>query len=184
MHKERLVENRTDIQRLSFPDIVPDIAADMQNADDIVDRPLIDREPAVILLLDKLQDLLLGHIDIDRRDIYTARQDALDRDISELQRGRDQVALLLVDRALLSHILDNVIDIVFRHSCLIFAFCHLRGAVADKGEQRGGRPEHCHQKAKRTHCGKTQRLGIFSRNTFRQHFSEEKHYQSCHKCRN
>ena len=87
MNEIRLIEQRTDIQRLAPADIVADIAADVQDSDDMVDRSLIDRQAAVILLLDKCQNLFLRHIDIDRRHIDPACQDTLYCDSAKLQGG-------------------------------------------------------------------------------------------------
>ena len=84
--EEGLIQKRLDVQRLSLADVVPDILPDVQNTDNIVDRPLIDGEPAVVLFLDELQDLVLRHVYVDRRDVDTAGQDALHRHVAELER--------------------------------------------------------------------------------------------------
>ena len=121
MDEERFIEERPDIQSFSYADVVADISADVQDTDDIVDTSFIYRQAAVILLLDELQDLLLGHIDVNGRDVHAGRQNTLHGHIAELQRRGDQLALFLVDRTFLGHVLYDVIDIIFRDGRLVVA---------------------------------------------------------------
>ena len=138
MDKERLIQERLDVQRLADPDVIADILADMQNADDIVNTALVYRQAAVVLLFDKLQDLLLGHVDIDRGHVHAAGQNTLHRHVAELQRRGDQFALLLVDGALFGHILDDIVNIIFRDGRLVISLGRLCCDVADQGQQSSG----------------------------------------------
>ena len=138
MDKERLIQERLDVQRLADPDVIADILADMQNADDIVNTALVYRQAAVVLLFDELQDLLLGHADIDRGHVHAAGQNTLHRHVAELQRRGDQFALLLVDGALFGHILDDIVNIIFRDGRLVISLGRLCRDVADQSQQSSG----------------------------------------------
>ena len=177
MDETGFIQERPDIQGLASSNIMTDVTADMENTDNIVDGPFIDRQAAVILLLDKSQNLLLGHIDIDRSHIDTAGQDTFHRNITELQGGRDQFSLFLIDLSLLCHIFDNVINVIFCDGGLVIPLCHFCCRISNPGQQRSRRPENCHQHAKSPCRRKTQGFTVFTRNTLRQHLSEEKHYQ-------
>ncbi len=184
MDKEGLIEDGPDVHALSLADIVADEAPDVQDADDIVNGSLIDREPAVVLFLDKGQHILAGHIDVDRRHIHPAGQDALDRDVAELQGRGDQVLLLLIDGAVLRHILNDVVDVIFSDRGLLISFGEPGGRIADPGQQGRGRPQDHHEKAQKPRRRQAEGIIIFPRKTFGQHLSEEKHYQGGDQCGN
>ena len=156
MDEEGLIQERLDVQRFPFADVVPDILPDVQNTDDIVDRPLVDGKTAVILFLDELKDLVLRHINVDRRDIDAAGQDALHRHVAELERRRDQVALLLVDLAVLRHVLNDVVDVILRDGRFLFvSLHHLRDCIADVCQKSRERLEDRHKEPQNAGCGKT-----------------------------
>ena len=172
-----LVEKRPDIKGMSPADVVADIAPDVQDADDVVDGSLIDGKAAVVLVLDEGQDLLLGHVDVDRRHVHAAGQDAFDRDVAELQGGRDQVSLRLVDLALFGHVLDDVIEVIFRDGGLVVPLCQLRHAIADPGQDGRRGTQEGHEHTKNPCCRETEGFTVFPGKTFGQHFSEEKYHQ-------
>ena len=117
----------------------------MEDPDDVVDGSLINRQPAVVLFLDKREDLFLRHIDIDGRHIQTAGQDALDRHIAELQGGGDQVPLGLIDLALLFHVLNDIVDIILCDRHRIVSLRHPGRRIADPGQKSRCRIQERHE---------------------------------------
>ena len=81
-----LIEQLTHIEITPVGNVCANIAAYPQHTDDIVDAALIDRDPAVILLLDKIQDLLRRFLNINGGDVDAGSQDALNSDIIKLKR--------------------------------------------------------------------------------------------------
>ena len=127
------------------------------------------------LLFNEREDLLLRHGDINGRDIDPAGQDALHGHVAELQRRRDQLSLILVQRARFGHILDDVIEFIFGNGGFRLSREKLRGRIADDGKERGERPQNSHQEAKQRSRGQTDGLSILSCDAFGQHFREEKY---------
>ena len=152
-----------------------DEGADLQDADDVVDRALVDGQAAVVLIAHLLEDLRERIVDVDGRDVHTRGEDALDRDVAELQRRGDQLALLFVKAAFLGHVLDDIVQLVLGDRDLRVALGELRRAAADRRQQRRERREKLHQHAHRARAGEQQLFAVLLAQALRQHLAEEKH---------
>ena len=74
----------------------------------------------------------------------------LDRDVAEFQRGLHKVALLLVERAGVGHVLYDVVQLVLGDGDLPVPPRMLCGESPDTGQDGGKRGKKAHKKAQRT----------------------------------
>ena len=173
--EEGLVQQRADVGVGAQMQIGLDEFADLQHADDVVDRALVDGQTAVVLAADGREDRLKVVAEIDRREVDARREDALDRDVAELERGGDQLSLLGIERALLGHVLDDVVKLILGDGDLRVALRELRRAVADRREQRREGRKELHQQAHQPRAAQQQLFIILFAQTLRQHFAGEEH---------
>ena len=174
MHEIRLVQKRAQVDALALAQVGLYVLAYRQNADDIIDAALIDRQAAVLLLTDVSQHLVGRILDIHRRKVDTGREDALNGRLAELERRGDKLAPLLAETAVLGHVLNDVVYLVLGDGYLGVGLHEAGRKVADGRQNCRYRPQNAHKKAQRTgHC-QGQSLAVFFSNAFREHFAHEK----------
>ena len=171
MDEERLVQQGTQVHGAAEMQIGLDILPDLQDADDVVDAALVYRESAVVLRLDLREDLFRAVVDVDRGQVDARGEDALHRHVAELQRGGDQVALLFVQRALLGHVFDEVVELILGHADLRVAPGQACGGVADLGQRGGQGSEERHQHFERAGVGERKSLAVALGDALGEHFT-------------
>ena len=126
------------------------------------------------LCLDAGEDLRVAAFDVQRREIDPRREHVFDRDVPELQRGGDQLPLLLVEAALLGHVLDDVIELVLGDGLLRVAGGMAGRRLPQRGQNPAERAEKAHEKHQRAGGRQGQLVRELLGDALGQHLAREK----------
>ena len=176
MDKERLVKQRADIQIVALTQVRLYEPAYLEDADNVIYAALIHRQAAVGLIFDIREYLLMAARDIHRGQIDSRREHALDRDLAELKRGRDQVALLLVEAALFGHVLDDIVYLILGHRRLAVAWGESCRRLTDLRQKLGKRGKELHKEYKYAGAAFCKALAVLFGDALGEHLTCEKHH--------
>ena len=180
MDEKGLVQQAAQVQVLPAVEIGLDEAADLEDADDVVNAPLVHGQAAVVLGLDLGEDVLQTVLDIDGLQVHPGGQDALHRHLAELQGGGNELALLFVQAALLGHVLDDIVELILGDGDLRLARGQGGGAAPDQGQQGGEGPEQDHEEAQGPGGGLAEPLRILFGDALGQHLPGKEDHDSGH----
>ena len=173
-----LVQQRAQLRRPPLPEEGSGVAADLQHADDVVDAALVHGQAAVVRPVDGGQDLLVGGVGVQSREIYPGREHPLHGDVAEFQGGVDQLSLPGVQISLVGHGLDDVIELVLGDGDLRLALEDPRRHPADGAQRPGQGGENAHKKAQGRGHGQRAPFTVSFGYGFRQHLPGKKHSHS------
>ena len=106
----------------------------MEDAHDLVDAVLVDQQTGEAGFLEELTDLLHGGLDVEALQIHAVGQDILGLLLGEVDGVAEQVALLVVDGALL-------LDLLHQHEQLLLGHLAVGLNTEDLGHQLGPQGE-------------------------------------------
>ena len=111
-HELRRAQVRSNLDVLLATREPPEEILDVEDADDVVGRTLVDRDPRVAHLRDALEHLAGSGIDVDPDDVGPRDHDLAHRFLREAEDRRDHPLLALLEHALGLPGLDEGLDLL------------------------------------------------------------------------
>ena len=130
-------EERPDRDVRLAPGQAPEEVFHVQDADDLIGRALVDRDPRVAGAHHALQHLLRRRVHVDRDDVGPRDHHLVDLLVPEREDGMDHVALLDIEHALLLARLDERLDVLFADERAL-----LRVGPEGRGHDAGEEEQH------------------------------------------
>ena len=155
--------------------------AHLQNANNVVHRPTVDRDTGKMRLQHRTQRLFERVLHIDGHQVNAWGENLLDADLVEFKRRLDQLAFGFFQHAFLFDRFDNVFEFLLGHRRLrVGTFEHAQSEFLDLDEDEYDRREQPDEKPEqpaRLHCN---RFAVFLGQRFWQDFPEDQHQNGHH----
>lgn len=157
--------------------------AHLQNADDVVDGAPVDGDAGEVRAEHHLERLVERVLDVDRDEVDARGQDLLHGDLVKVEGRLHEIALLLLEHALLLDRFDDVFELLLGDGGLrLRALQKAQGKLLDLDEEEdhgGQQLDEELEQAARLHGD---RLAVLLRQRFRQDFSKDQYQDGHHRC--
>ena len=157
--------------------------AHLQNADDVVDGAPVDGDAGEVRAEHHLERLVERVLDVDRDEVDARGQDLLHGDLVKVEGRLHEIALLLLEHALLLDRFDDVFELLLGNGGLrLRALQKAQGKLLDLDEEEdhgGQQLDEELEQAARLHGD---RLAVLLRQRFRQDFSKDQYQDGHHRC--
>ena len=152
----------------------------MNDADDVVDRFMVNRQTRVAVFHEKRANLLHRRFLVDSDKIHARRQNIRHIEIVELDRGTDEIALVSVQPTFALSLVDNAHQLFFSDAIVAGRLEDLREQLLPHAEKEIQRRQHDNDHTQDRRRKHREALRKFLGHAFWRDFAEDQHHDRDH----